>query len=1264
MGRKPKPSFVGAVVAALFASAAWSQATRLTYGGRLTDANGSPLAGSRTLAIRLYATGDATTPVWETQISGVELTAGGLFQVDLEPPLVALGNAAAPAWIELHDMAQAITYPRQRWASVPYAVVAASVPIDRATLGFDSSGQLTVLSAPGVGAVPNPLPAVDGAALTNINASAIRGAPVDGIAPASGYVLKWNGVAWAPSADIDTTNPGTVTSIVAGSGLAGGTITGSGTISLASTLPAVDGSALTGINAVKLQSVDVDATAPAASQILKFDGTRWAPATDANSGGTVTSITAGTGLTGGTITGSGTIALANPMPALDGGALTNVNATKIQGRSISSTAPSSGHVLKWNSSASTWEAAPDDGGVAGAISSGQNIGMSDAATADVYESTSAPNMRFRRLRKGSGVELTQTANDVTIALAADGVSAAELATDAVGSDEIAVDAVTASEIEAEAVGSAEIATDAVTAVKIAANAVGSSEIASDAVGAAEIAADAVGSSEITADAVTASEIATGAVATAEILDGTITGADVSSSASLAVASVSVAAQAGVTLSPFGTTAGNTGEARFSELTANGTNFVAFKAPDVLAVDVTYVLPEAAPTANGQILSATTTGILSWTSMPTGLPPSGTAGGDLSGNFPNPDIASNAVTTAEIAADTITAADIAAGAIDTAELAVDAVTSAKIANETIVAADIASDAVGTAELVADAVTSAKIAADTITASDIANAAVGTAELASDAVTSAKIAADTITAFDIATDAVDSAEIAADAVTNAKLADNAVNTAEIADSAVTTAKVADGTLTNADLSATAEIALTKIAAGGASVGQFLKWDGSSWVPATLPMASSSCTLGTYVIGFNADGTLQCSAQGLAFTKVSAGYAHTCAIASDNTARCFGNGGSGRLGNKSTANSIKPVAVKYASGAMLQNVIDISAGYAHSCAIVGNGSPGTQGAVWCWGYNATGQLGDASVTSRTNAVQVSGITNATQISAGQSHSCARLADGTAKCWGSGTNYRLGNGGTANATTPVTVLQAAATTMIGVAGVSAGNAYSCAWKTDGSAYCWGSNTYYQVGDGTTTQRQYAVQPTGMSTGVTKVSASYSYDATYAYAHTCAIKSAQLYCWGYGTDGQVGDGVAASNTIPTLVNLADTDDDTVADDPFTGVTDVSAAGYHTCAIADPGQTVYCWGYSADYAVTHLSTADTLRPVKVRSPDDSGWQTGATSVAASQSAVGGTYSLAIYYDADSLVNVLTGWGINTSGQLGNETVVSTGTLTPTITLSP
>jgi alpha-tubulin suppressor-like RCC1 family protein len=79
---------------------------------------------------------------------------------------------------------------------------------------------------------------------------------------------------------------------------------------------------------------------------------------------------------------------------------------------------------------------------------------------------------------------------------------------------------------------------------------------------------------------------------------------------------------------------------------------------------------------------------------------------------------------------------------------------------------------------------------------------------------------------------------------------------------------------------------------------------------------------------------------------------------------------------------------------------------------------GVVWCWGYNASGQLGDASTTDSNVPVQVSWLgSGAVAISAGSSYSCAVITGGTVKCWGANESGQLGDGTTNQSATPVDV-------------------------------------------------------------------------------------------------------------------------------------------------------------------------------------------------------------------------------------------------------
>lgn len=134
-------------------------------------------------------------------------------------------------------------------------------------------------------------------------------------------------------------------------------------------------------------------------------------------------------------------------------------------------------------------------------------------------------------------------------------------------------------------------------------------------------------------------------------------------------------------------------------------------------------------------------------------------------------------------------------------------------------------------------------------------------------------------------------------------------------------------------------------------------------------------------------------------------------------------------------------------------VSAGYAHSCAIA------TSGAAYCWGLNEEGQLGDGTTTQRTTPAPVAGGLTFVRISAGLEHACALTAAGEVYCWGDNTWGQLGDGGASDQAAPVAVAAPGGATW---AWVSAGENHTCGVTTEGVAFCWGDNHYGQLGTGT----------------------------------------------------------------------------------------------------------------------------------------------------------------------------------------------------------
>jgi alpha-tubulin suppressor-like RCC1 family protein len=307
----------------------------------------------------------------------------------------------------------------------------------------------------------------------------------------------------------------------------------------------------------------------------------------------------------------------------------------------------------------------------------------------------------------------------------------------------------------------------------------------------------------------------------------------------------------------------------------------------------------------------------------------------------------------------------------------------------------------------------------------------------------------------------------------------------------------------------------------------------------------------------------------TQIDAGGNYTCALLTDQTVRCWGQGNNRQLGDGDTQDRLNPVQVLASVSTPLEGVIRVSAGKQHTCALLIGGT------VRCWGDGGRGRLGDGESTSRSFpvAVLVSGTASAspvalegvTQISAGNQHSCALLTDGTARCWGDGGAGQLGDGDTQNQPNPVEVLASASTPFEGMTQIAAGSQHSCALLTDGTARCWGEGSTGRLGDGESTTRSFpvAVLESGTASaspvvldGIAQISVSIE------DRHACAVVTdGTVRCWGSGSSGRLGDGETTTRPNPVVVLASGT----ATVDPVVfsvGILTVSSGGAVPSALA------------------------------------------------------------------------------------------------------
>ncbi len=273
----------------------------------------------------------------------------------------------------------------------------------------------------------------------------------------------------------------------------------------------------------------------------------------------------------------------------------------------------------------------------------------------------------------------------------------------------------------------------------------------------------------------------------------------------------------------------------------------------------------------------------------------------------------------------------------------------------------------------------------------------------------------------------------------------------------------------------------------------------------------------------------------TSVSAGDHHACAVRADGRAYCWGDGSEGELGNGATTVTTRPVEV---GGGL--NIVQVAAGFRHSCALT------REGMVWCWGANDDGQLGTAFTHVRltqpavpvqalvTNGARTEerALTQIQHISAGHFHTCALKHDGTVWCWGWNSFGQLGNWTTESSNVAREVRR----------------------SLPGSAL-----PNDEIAEQLVTGEQAQALPRGPSRrrvpflprpGIRQVAA--------GSMHTCAIDAAGVLCWGRNDAGQLGDGSFADKHLPSrVIQLGE-------------ASRVSAGMFHTCAVAPSGNA--CWG--------------------------------------------------------------------------------------------
>jgi alpha-tubulin suppressor-like RCC1 family protein len=298
------------------------------------------------------------------------------------------------------------------------------------------------------------------------------------------------------------------------------------------------------------------------------------------------------------------------------------------------------------------------------------------------------------------------------------------------------------------------------------------------------------------------------------------------------------------------------------------------------------------------------------------------------------------------------------------------------------------------------------------------------------------------------------------------------------------------------------------------------------------------------------------------MAVGADHTCVL-SDGKVYCWGKNDHGQLGDGDPISSgakrefPRPVLL---GGSELTGVEKISSSKNHTCAL-------RMGRVYCWGANDHSQLGVAG-GDRPEAVAVSGeLTGVQEVSAGADHTCA-IVNGGIRCWGGNAHGQIGATGASNGTSlpvPITVSLSSNTPVLGASKIAAGDSFTCA-IIEGHVKCWGRNGQGQCGRtrAASASEDFAF-PDFLSVDLPVQ------ELVAGRSHACMLSNGQILCWGSNENGQLGVLGGVSGTLDSDEPIALQGAQANALQDFQHV---YAGGDSTCGLKAGG--LWCTGKGSD----------------------------------------------------------------------------------------